>query len=162
MNSEITSYLEWIEELRGQVSQIVADLPVEALNWRPVAGAEDHATNSLAVLAAHVAGAEHHWISEMVGQQPATRHRPTEFVTTAVSASELVAKLTATGEETRQIMSQLTADSLNQPHTIHDHTFTGRWCILHVIEHTALHLGHMQLTAQLTNGRFRLGTATPA
>ena len=149
MDSEITSYWEWIEELRSQVSRIVEDLPVEALNWRPVAGAEEHATNSLAVLATHVAVAEHHWISEVVGQQPATRHRPTEFVTTAVSASELVARLAATGKETQQVLSQLTADSLNQSHTIHDRTFTGRWCILHVIEHTALHLGHMQLTAQL-------------
>jgi hypothetical protein len=24
-----------------------------------------------------------------------------------------------------------------------------RWCILHVVDHTALHLGHMQLTYQL-------------
>lgn len=149
MNDEINSYLEWIEELRGQVSQIVAGLPVEALNWRPVAGTEDHATNSLAVLAAHVAGAEHHWIAEVVGKQPATRHRPDEFVTEVTDAAELVTKLTAVHHETRQIFSQLTADSLDQTYTIHNHTFTGRWCILHVIEHTALHLGHMQLTYQL-------------
>ena len=148
MNNEITSYLEWIEELRGQVSQIITDLPVEALNWRPVEG-EDHATNSLAVLAAHIAGAEHHWLYEVVGQQPATRDRPTEFVTTAVTPTDLLTKLTTTGEETRQIMTTLTADSLDQTRNRHNHTFTVRWCIMHVIEHTALHLGHMQLTYQL-------------
>lgn len=149
MNAEVKSYLEWIEALRGQISQLVADLPVAALNWQPVSESEDHATNSLAVLATHVAGAEHHWIAEVVGQQPATRHRPSEFVTTAVSAAELVAKLAAVGGETRQMMSSFTADSLDKTYTIHTHTFTGRWCILHVIEHTALHLGHMQLTYQL-------------
>ncbi len=149
MNSEIQSYLEWIDELRGRVSQIVADLPAEALNWRPITDDADHATNSLAVLAAHVAGAEHHWIYEVVGQQPATRDRPTEFVITAVNTADLVAKLAKTGEETRQIMTTLTADSLNENRTRHNHIFTVRWCIMHVIEHTTLHLGHMQLTHQL-------------
>ena len=148
MNSEIKSYLEWIEDLRGQITQIVADLPVEALNWRPL-DSENHATNSLAVLAAHVAGAEHHWIYEVVGQQPATRDRPTEFVTTAVNANELITKLAQIGEETRQIMTTLTANSLDESRIRHNHTFTVRWCIVHTIEHTALHLGHMQLTHQL-------------
>lgn len=148
MNNEIKSYLEWIEKLRSRVSEIVTDLPSETLNWRPTES-DNHATNSLAVLATHVAGSEHHWIYEMVGQQPATRDRPAEFVTTAVKATELLAKLAAVGQETRQIMTTLTAASLDQTRTKDNHTFTVRWCIMHVIEHTALHLGHMQLTYQL-------------
>jgi hypothetical protein len=67
----------------------------------------------------------------------------------ATEAADLVRRLAQTGEETRQIMTALTADSLNETRTIDDHTFTVRWCIMHVIVHTALHLGHMQLTAQL-------------
>jgi hypothetical protein len=30
-----------------------------------------------------------------------------------------------------------------------------RWCILHVIEHIAQHLGHMQLTRQLWLAKFQ-------
>ena len=149
MDNEITSYLQWIEELRRQVTQIVTDLPTAALNWRPVASEADHATNSLAVLAAHTAGAEHYWIYEVVGRQAATRDRPAEFVTVATTAAALVARLAQTGQETAQIFATLTADSLNQTRTIGARTFTVRWCIMHVIEHTALHLGHMQLTRQL-------------
>jgi uncharacterized damage-inducible protein DinB len=149
MNNEITSYLEWIEEVRGQVREMVANLPAEALNWRPVEGEGDHATNSLAVLAAHVAGSEHYWIYEVVGQGPGTRDRPAEFVTVAGEAAELVARLARTGEETREVMRVLTADSLEETRSVGDRTFSVRWCILHVIEHTALHLGHMQLTYQL-------------
>jgi hypothetical protein len=33
-----------------------------------------------------------------------------------------------------------------------DRVIPVRWCILHVIDHTALHLGHMQLTYQLWMG----------
>jgi hypothetical protein len=36
------------------------------LDWRPIEGDKGHVTNSLAVLAAHIAGAEHFWIAEVV------------------------------------------------------------------------------------------------
>ena len=67
MTSELNNYLQRIEDLRGQVGDLIAGLPGEALNWRPI---EDDATNSLAVLAAHSAGAEHFWIAEVVGGPP--------------------------------------------------------------------------------------------
>jgi len=59
MITELANYLGRMEDLRGQVSGLVAELPVQALNWRPTDGKDDHATNTLAVLAAHIAGAEH-------------------------------------------------------------------------------------------------------
>ena len=91
MLSELKSYLQRIEDLRGQVGNLIADLPVEALNWRPVEGTDEHATNSLAVLATHVAGAEHFWIGEVVGGRPPTRDRDT---TTAERGPSLYLVLT--------------------------------------------------------------------
>ncbi len=79
MLPEVEAYLERIDDLRGQVRALIADLPTEALNWRPVEGTDDHATNSLAVMAAHVAGAEHFWIGEVVGGLPATRRAIRSF-----------------------------------------------------------------------------------
>ena len=70
MLPELDNYLQRIEDLRRQVSELIADLPAEALNWRPIEG---EATNSLAVLAAHIAGVEHFWIAEVVGGCPPTR-----------------------------------------------------------------------------------------
>jgi uncharacterized damage-inducible protein DinB len=108
MIPELTNYLERIEDLRGQVSRLVADLPAQALNWRPIEGKEDHATNSLAVLAAHVAGAEHFWIAEVIGGKPTTRNRDAEFVTVTNDAAELVRALEKVGQETREVFSALT------------------------------------------------------
>ena len=93
MLSEIENYLQRIEDLRGQVGELIPDLPEEALNWRPLERDEDHITNSLAVLAAHVAGAEHFWIGEVVGDYPPTRDRDAEFVTKAESPDRLMAIL---------------------------------------------------------------------
>ena len=149
---ELASYLQMIEDLRGQVRDLIADLPAEALNWRPLEGSQEHATNSLAVLAAHVAGAERFWIGEGVGRLPPSRDREAEFATQAAHAAELVDLLQQIGTETQQVFSSLSEPDLDGTRRIRGRTVPVRWCILHVIDHTALHLGHMQLTYQLWMG----------
>jgi uncharacterized damage-inducible protein DinB len=149
IRSELSSYLQRIEDLRGQVGGVIDGLSTEALNWRPIEGADEHITNSLAVLVAHIAGAEHFWIAEVVGGLPPTRDRDAEFATQAGDASELVRLLVDTGAETRNVFATLTEPDLAGTREARGRTITLRWCILHTIDHTALHLGHMQLTYQL-------------
>lgn len=152
MLAEVEHYLNMIEDLRRQVGELVADLPAQALNWRPVEGEDDHATNSLAVMATHVAGAEHFWVAEVIGQQPPTRVRAEEFTTQADGAGELLERLTAVGRETREVLASLDEATLGATRDVGENTVPVRWAILHVIDHTALHLGHMQLTRQLWQG----------
>lgn len=128
---------------------MIADLPAEALNWRPTETKESHASNSLAVLAAHIAGAEHFWIGEVIGGRPATRNRPAEFTTQAAGAEALCQLLEKTGAETRAVIAALDPADLSSTRQIDDRPVPVRWGILHVIDHSALHLGHMQLTYQL-------------
>jgi uncharacterized damage-inducible protein DinB len=149
MIPECASYVGMLDDLRGQIVALIADLPAEALNWRPIEGEDDHVTNSLAVMAAHVAGAEHFWIYEVVGRQPPTRDRPTEFVTEVDGPEPLLEMLEASGRETRIILDALTAADLDGTRQARDRTVATRWGILHAIDHTALHLGHMQITYQL-------------
>jgi uncharacterized damage-inducible protein DinB len=148
MLSELNNYLQHIEDLRCQVRDLIADLPAEALNWRPLEGDE---TNSLAVLATHIAGAEHFWVAEVVGDRPPTRDRDAEFAAQASDAFELVRLLEDTGAETREVFATLGEAHLDGTRQARGRTIPVRWCILHVIDHTALHLGHMQLTYQLWN-----------
>ncbi len=151
MLAEVAHYLDRIDDLRRQISEMISQVPAEALNWRPIEGEDDHATNSLAVMAAHVAGAEHHWIAEVIGRQPATRQRELEFKTIAADASSLVEKLTKNVEVSRQILAALNEDDLAGSREVDGRSVPVRWAILHVIDHTALHLGHMQITYQLWN-----------
>jgi uncharacterized damage-inducible protein DinB len=152
MLPELATYLQMIEDLRGQVRDLISDLPAEALNWRPLEGVGEHATNSLAVLATHSAGAEHFWIGEVVAGNAATRDRNAEFNTRASDASELVHRLERVGAETREVFPTLTEADLEGAREARGRTVPVRWCILHVIDHTALHLGHMQITYQLWKG----------
>lgn len=149
MLPEVESYLERIEDVRGQVIQLITGLSAEALSWRPVEGKDDHVTNSLAVMASHVAGAEHFWIYEAIGRNPPTRQRDQEFVTVVDGPARLLEKLNTVADETRQVFSTLTHEDLNSTRQVKEQTVPVRWAILHVIDHTSLHLGHMQITWQL-------------
>ena len=152
MNSELNNYLDRIEDLHHQISGLLAELPAEALNWRPIEGKDNHVTNSLAVLTAHIAGAEHFWIAEAIGGRPETRDRDAEFATVTTSATELIQQLETIAQETREVFSTLSESDLNGTRQVRDRTVPVRWCILHVIDHTSLHLGHMQITYQLWMG----------
>ena len=152
MIAELDNYLERIEDLRNQISGLLVELPAEALNWRPIQGEGDHATNSLAVLTAHLAGAEHFWIAENVGGWPSTRDRDAEFSIHATSAAELIQLLEKVALETKEVFGMLSETDLNGSRQVQGHQVPVRWCIVHVIDHTALHLGHMQITYQLWTG----------
>ena len=151
MLPEVAHYIDRIDDLRRQISDLISQVPVEGLNWRPIDGADDHATNSLAVMAAHVAGAEQHWLHEVIGRQPPTRQRDREFKTVVEDASSLMQKFAENAETSRQILAALNADDLAGSREVDGRIVPVRWAILHVIDHTALHLGHMQITYQLWN-----------
>ena len=151
MLPEVANYLDRMEGLRKQVRELISSAPAEALNWRPIEDDGDHATNSLAVMAAHVAGAEHHWYHEVIGRQPATRQRELEFKTVAENAAGLVESLAFNAEESQRILATLSAEDLDGTREVDGHNVPVRWAILHVIDHTALHLGHMPITYQLWN-----------
>ncbi|MFZ1398064.1 MAG: DinB family protein [Candidatus Promineifilaceae bacterium] len=152
MLMETAAYLERIEDLRAQIAKILQTVPQEALNWRPDEETESHEMNSLAVMATHVAGAEHFWIGEVVGQLAATRNRDAEFEMVVADTAVLLQKLEAVRSQTRTILQNLTQADLDGVRPARDRQVTTRWAILHVIDHTALHLGHMQMTAQLWQG----------
>lgn len=158
MLPEAAAYLERIEDLRGQIDAIVQTLPPEALNWRPDAASDDHAMNSIAVLAMHAAGAEHFWIGEVIGGLTATRNRTAEFETVVGDTAILHQTLQTVSNQTRAVLESLTQADLDGTRRARDRDVPVRWALLHVIDHTALHLGHIQITTQLWQG----GTAVDA
>ncbi len=136
MLSELDNYRERIDDLRRQVCELITDLPAEALNWRPIPPLSG-GTNSLAVLATHIAGAEHFWIAEVIGGRPPTRDRDAEFTAQAGDAAELCRWLEATGAETAEVFSTLSAADLDGVREARGRTVPVRWAILHVVDHTA-------------------------
>ncbi|NOZ51513.1 MAG: DUF664 domain-containing protein [Chloroflexi bacterium] len=156
MHPELSHYLHMIADLRTQVNDLISDLPAVVLNWRPLPQVDEHATNSLAVLSAHIAGAEHFWVAEVIARQPASRDREAEFALVVEDGSVLQQRLHDVATETHGILTALPPAVLDETREVHGHTVSVRWSLLHVIDHTALHLGHMQITYQLwMHGRAR-------
>jgi uncharacterized damage-inducible protein DinB len=149
MVKETEEYLSTLTDLRQQVKMGLDGLPNEALDWHPTKGEGDLATNSMVSIATHLAGSETFWMKEIVAGRPIHRDREAEFVARGVGATELKAKLDAAGKVTVEILSSLTPAQLEGPRNFRDRKVTVRWAILHVIEHMATHLGHIQLTRQL-------------
>jgi len=165
--TELEGYLQRIQDLRDQVAGLIEGLPQEALDWRPLPardlepGSEDveGTTNSLAVLAAHIVGAERFWIGEVVGGRPSNRDREAEFTTSGLDVGDLTALLEQAAAETSAVFAGLRPADLDGTQEARGRAVPVRWCLLHIVDHTALHLGHMQLTYQLWRGG--QGVASP-
>ncbi|HVP21509.1 MAG TPA: DUF664 domain-containing protein [Anaerolineaceae bacterium] len=149
MLSELENYLFRIKDLHTQIIEMIDGIPRDGLNFIPISLPQLQVSNSLANLTAHIAGAEHYWIGEVIGGLPATRDREAEFALKVKNASWLIDNLNAVLAETNTIFSRLTESDLSKIYRVEDKDVPGRWAILHVVEHTALHWGHMQITYQL-------------
>ena len=149
MLPEVQAYLTDLGELRDQVKILLEGLHQEALDWRPIEGEGELATNSLTAMVVHLVGSETYWMKEIIGGKRIVRDRDAEFVTQGLSVSELQTTIVAAAKMTVEILSPLTEKPLEEVRKWRDRSVSVRWCILHVIEHYAQHLGHMQLTRQL-------------
>ena len=148
----LEEYVERLQALHIGISQTVEGLPPPALDWVP--GPE---TNSLGVLAVHVAGSERFWIGDMAGKDPSGRDREAEFHTRGLESTTLADRLAETLEHSCRVLERLTTSDLEATRVSprDGHHFTVAWCLVHALEHTSLHLGHMQLTRQLWEQRER-------
>ena len=136
------AYLDRLETLHKDMNSAIADLPVEALNWSP--GPE---VNSVAVLAVHTAGAERYWIGDVIARDDSRRDRAAEFRARAASAANLIDRLEAALAHSRNVLGQLTLDNLDEKRIVprDQEEVTVAWALAHALEHTAIHLGHMQM-----------------
>jgi hypothetical protein len=141
-----TDMLERFEAFYGIIERAVADLPAEALDWKP--GPD---MNSIGVILAHTAGAWRYWVGDVAGDSPSGRVRADEFETHGVDAGEMIARLRAALDTSREVLASLKLSRLGEVRTagMFNEERTVGWALLHALEHTALHAGHIQLTRQL-------------
>lgn len=146
----LTAYLDLLQDLFEQLDAAVADLPEPALDWVP--GTE---MNSLTVLVTHLCGSARYWIGEVAGETPVHRDRAAEFQVRGLSESQLRAQLSDTLSWAREAVGRLADADWGTPRQAgyREHPVTVGWALLHALEHSALHLGHAQLTRQLWEQR---------
>jgi uncharacterized damage-inducible protein DinB len=149
-------YLERLQALHHEIAQAVAGLPQTALDWTPASQ-----TNSMVVLVMHLVGAERYWIGDVALGQPSGRDRAVEFQVSGLSTQDLDAHLEAAGDYARNALQGLELAVLARPCVSprDGRGLSTAWALLHALEHTAIHLGHIQLTRQLWESAFPAGDA---
>jgi len=156
MSPEIETYSKYI---RKQIAEIVAtlkELSNEQLNTPPdVPGA-----NSGFVIATHVFGNARAWILGIACGQPLRRDRPAEFASRG-TYEELGKAACALSGEIDAALVRL------DPSTLDDRLapaqelwgegeaqeITRREALAHVLEHASMHLGQIQLTADMVRSQ---------
>ncbi|HKZ82371.1 MAG TPA: DUF664 domain-containing protein [Anaerolineae bacterium] len=146
----LADYLNRLEVVHADMRRTLEGLPQEALDWSP--GPD---ISSIAVLAAHTAGALRYWIGDVAGQAPSGRDRSAEFRTQDVDAAALIVRLDAALDHSRSVLERLALPDLEATRiSLRDgKEYTIAWALAHALEHTAVHLGHMHITRQLWDHR---------
>ena len=146
MNNLCNDLFDRFHEIHSDLIKAVDGLPDAALDWTP---GKD--TNSINVLVVHLTGAEKFWIGAVALGEVTDRNRDEEFRVRNLTADELKQRLLATNEYAREALSRFKPEDLEtirtSPHS--EKKFTVGWCLFHALEHSALHLGHIQVTRQL-------------
>ena len=112
MEPVLKPHLELLELLHQDCQIQISGLTQEELDWRP-----GHDMNSLAVLAAHVAGAERYWVGDVIMGEVSGRDRSAEFTTSAVSGEILSHRLASAFDYSRKALQDLTAGQLVEVRT---------------------------------------------
>jgi uncharacterized damage-inducible protein DinB len=138
----------WLQHLRDSVVFKLEGLDADQLRWRPAPTA-----NSLGVIVVHLGYAERLWIRDIfAGESMDMEWRKHMFeLPDGWGYSEIVAFYK---DETAQVDAVLdAATSFDLPSAGDLRPTTLRWAILHLIEETARHAGHMDLTRELLDGK---------
>jgi uncharacterized damage-inducible protein DinB len=146
----------FLTKLVGQALEQLAGVPDDDLNtWRPVQGLED--INTFYALMTHLLGAGEYWIQHASAGRPTDRNRPAEFRATG-SRMDLIKHADAWLSDTREYLETLTEQDLERVFERGGNDplrWTVAECIMHAVEHTAVHVGHLQIQRQLWNAEQR-------
>ncbi len=137
--------LEHLKALHAEAIKSLESLPVEALDWVP--GPE---MNSISVLIMHFTGSERYWVGDVVRGDPSFRNRDAEFATKGVDAAALRQRILDLDAYELQALEPLKVRDLDAFKVApkDGRQVTTAWALLHAMQHTAVHVGHIEILTQ--------------
>jgi uncharacterized damage-inducible protein DinB len=138
----------WLTHLRAGAVFKLEDLDDEQLRWRPTPGA-----NSLGQIVVHLGYAERLWLRAVFAAEAMDMSwRAHMFdLPAGWSVDDVVAFYRAETAAADAVLDR--AASFDLPSAAEMRPTTLRWVVVHLIEETARHLGHMDITRELLDGR---------
>lgn len=153
MDAQVEPFIQTIDQLHDDLYRAVEPLTDVEINWW-----HPHLSNTIGILLRHIAGSERYWILEVMGGRPIQRRREAEFERERLEKAPLVENLRAAQAEVKDWLARMGGDELRGEVEVtfreQARKFTRAWAILHSIQHTAYHLGQIQLFRKMaTEGK---------
>jgi uncharacterized damage-inducible protein DinB len=145
---EVTMARSWLRHLRESAIYKLEDLDDKQLRWKPAPTA-----NSLGAIVVHLGYAERLWLRVFfAGEKMDMSWRGSMFAVPAEWSVEDVIGFYR--RETAAADAVLDgATSFDLPSATDVRPTTLRWVVTHLLEETARHVGHMDITRELLDGR---------
>ena len=145
---EIPMARAWLQHLRDSAVFKLEGLTADQLRWRPAPTA-----NSLGIIVVHLGYAERLWLRAIcAGERMDMGWRAHMFeVPVGWTVDEVVGFYRAETAQADAVLDR--ASSFDLPSLGELRTTTLRWAVFHLIEETARHVGHMDITRELLDGR---------
>ena len=137
----------WLVHLRESAIFKLEDLDDDQLRWRPAPTA-----NSLGAIVVHLGYAERLWLRAIyAGEEMDMTWRQHMFeLPDGWSVSDVIAFYRTETAATDAVLAG--AESFDLPSAAPVRPTTLRWIVDHLIEETARHVGHMDITRELLDG----------
>ena len=138
----------WLDHLRRSALYKLEDLDDTQLRWVPASGA-----NSLGVIVVHLGYCERLWVRAIFAGEPMDMgwRRDMFSMPAGWTTEDVVSFYRAETAAADRVLDE--AASFDQPSRGEVRPTTLRWVVFHLIEETARHVGHMDLTRELLDGR---------
>ena len=145
---EMTMARAWLAHLRESAIFKLEDLDDGQLRWKPAATA-----NSLGEIVMHLGYAERLWVRAIFdGETMDMSWRPHMFVLPeGWSVDDVVTFYRTETTAADAVLDR--AASLDLPSAAEFRPTTLRWVVTHLLEEIARHVGHMDITRELLDGR---------
>ncbi len=155
---ELRVYASYIGRIAADAVATLQDLTAGQLNWKT---GED-GSNTMFAIATHMVAMGEYWVLCLVGGANVVRDRQAEFQAVG-SAAEIVLRLQNWSQACDVLCIGLGSEVLDEHARVPIEYFQSggfgsgalskRECLMHVVEHSALHLGQLQILRQLVERR---------
>ena len=135
--------LGWLELHRDIMAFKIEGLSEEQARFKPSSTA-----NSLLNLIVHLTGVERNWFQRVVAGNEIRRDRDAEFGDLSITVSDAVESYRAECLGSNGVIDDVVPDDVCRG----EPGYSVRWVLLHMIEETARHAGHADITRELIDG----------
>jgi uncharacterized damage-inducible protein DinB len=157
MTAAAQTYLIEINKLLDRLCGAIENLTEDQLNYKP----PFPEANSVFVIATHTLGNAEAWVLGIACGRPIDRDRAAEFRSSGADAKPLIERARDLSRQFDEGLAALPDEALDVRREVSQshwgagetHDVSPREALLHVIEHAANHLGHIEVTRDLALAR---------